>query len=89
MAELGDDTESEHAHLAALATALGVEVTGYRTDLYGSARVDDVPAALELLSTLGSADAALLKGSRVVQLEDVAAAFAPVPDYETRSTNSP
>ena len=75
MAELGAETEPEHRRAAALAEELGVEVLGYGTDLYGSARVDDVRAAVDLLRTAGPADAVLLKGSRVARLEDVVRAL--------------
>ena len=35
MAELGADTASEHRRIASVAAALGIEVVGYDTDLYG------------------------------------------------------
>ena len=44
MAELGGSTAGEHRRLAELAEELGIEVVGYETDLYGSARVDGVDA---------------------------------------------
>jgi UDP-N-acetylmuramoyl-tripeptide--D-alanyl-D-alanine ligase len=75
MAELGAATEPEHRRLAELAEALGVEVVGYETELYGSARVDDVGSAVALLRGLGPGDAALIKGSRVARLEDVVRAY--------------
>ena len=71
MAELGGETEAEHRRVAGLAEELGIEVVGYQTDLYGEAHVDDVESAVALLKTLGPADAALVKGSRVARLEDV------------------
>jgi len=75
MAELGPETEAEHRRLRLLAERLGIEVVGYRTDLYGGARVDDVPSAVALLRELGPGDAALVKGSRVARLEEVARAY--------------
>ena len=75
MAELGAATEPEHRRLAELAESLGVEVVGYETELYGSARVDDVGSAVALLRGLGPGDAALIKGSRVARLEDVVRAY--------------
>jgi UDP-N-acetylmuramoyl-tripeptide--D-alanyl-D-alanine ligase len=75
MAELGEQTEHEHRRLQLLAEELGVEVVGYQTGLYGEARVDDVAAAVALLRGLGAGDAALVKGSRVAQLEKVARAY--------------
>ena len=75
MAELGATTEPEHRRLAELAESLGIEVVGYKTELYGPARVDDVGSAAALLRGLGSGDAALIKGSRVARLEDVVRAY--------------
>jgi UDP-N-acetylmuramoyl-tripeptide--D-alanyl-D-alanine ligase len=75
MAELGVETDSEHRRMAALAEELGIEVVGYQSNLYGEAHVDDVASAVLLLKTLGPADAALVKGSRVGRLEDVVERF--------------
>ncbi len=75
MAELGVETAGEHRRMAGLAEELGIEVVGYQTDLYGAARVDDLASAVALLHTLGPADAALVKGSRVARLEDVVQRF--------------
>ena len=75
MAELGAETEAEHARTASLADELGIEVVGFQTDLYGPARVGDVGDALALLRTLGPGDALLVKGSRVARLEDVVRAY--------------
>jgi UDP-N-acetylmuramoyl-tripeptide--D-alanyl-D-alanine ligase len=75
MAELGPETEAEHRRLHLLAEKLGIDVVGYQTDLYGDARVDDVGAAVALLRELGPGDAALVKGSRVARLEEVARAY--------------
>lgn len=75
MAELGDQSESEHRRIARLAEELGIELVGYETDLYGGAAVSGVEDAVAVLRTLGPADAALVKGSRVVRLEDVVQAY--------------
>jgi UDP-N-acetylmuramoyl-tripeptide--D-alanyl-D-alanine ligase len=75
MAELGAQTDGEHRRMQLLAEELGIEVVGYQTGLYGDARVDDVDTAVALLRGLGTGDAALVKGSRVAQLEDVARAY--------------
>ncbi len=75
MAELGDETEAEHRRVARLAEELGIQVVGYRTDLYGSARVEGVDDAVALLRSAGPGDATLVKGSRVARLEDVVRAY--------------
>ena len=71
MAELGAATESEHMRMTQVAEELGIAVIGFQTALYGPAQVDDVDAAVSLLRTMGPADAALVKGSRVACLEEV------------------
>ncbi len=71
MAELGVATESEHRRMTRVAEDLGIEVIGFQTALYGPAEVDGVDEAVALLRTMGPADAVLVKGSRVVRLEDV------------------
>jgi UDP-N-acetylmuramoyl-tripeptide--D-alanyl-D-alanine ligase len=75
MAELGEETERQHAKVAALARELGVEVVGYQTDLYGTDAITGVDAAAALLRTLSPDEAVLLKGSRVARLEDVVHAY--------------
>ena len=75
MAELGAETEAEHGRLASLADQLGIELVGYRTNLYGSDLVSDVGDAVAMLRSLTASDAVLVKGSRVAQLEDVVAAY--------------
>ncbi len=76
MAELGVHCEPEHRRIALLADGLGVQVVGYQTGLYGGVRVNDVDEAVALLRTTGPGDAALVKGSRVAQLEDVVLAYS-------------
>jgi UDP-N-acetylmuramoyl-tripeptide--D-alanyl-D-alanine ligase len=75
MAELGDQRESEHRRIALVAEELGIEVVGYETRLYGEAHVTGVDEAVALLRTMGPGDAVLVKGSRVVRLEDVVRAY--------------
>jgi UDP-N-acetylmuramoyl-tripeptide--D-alanyl-D-alanine ligase len=78
MAELGDHSESEHRRIALVAEELGIRVVGYETGLYGEARVTGVEEAVALLRTMGPGDAALVKGSRVMRLEDVVRAYGEV-----------
>jgi UDP-N-acetylmuramoyl-tripeptide--D-alanyl-D-alanine ligase len=75
MAELGPETDRQHARMAELAQELGLRVVGYQTDLYGPDRVDDVTEAVELVQSLTSDDALLFKGSRVARLEEVVRAY--------------
>jgi UDP-N-acetylmuramoyl-tripeptide--D-alanyl-D-alanine ligase len=75
MAELGDQSESEHRRIAHMAQELGIEVVGYDTALYGEAHVTGVEEAAAVLRTMGPGDAALVKGSRVARLEDVVCAY--------------
>jgi UDP-N-acetylmuramoyl-tripeptide--D-alanyl-D-alanine ligase len=83
MAELGAETEAEHQRTARLADELGIELVGYRTDLYGPAQVTTLVDAVALLRALRPGDAALVKGSRVAQLEDVVAEY----EAEVRSVD--
>jgi UDP-N-acetylmuramoyl-tripeptide--D-alanyl-D-alanine ligase len=75
MAELGDQSESEHRRIALMAEELGIQVVGYETGLYGEAHVTGVDEAVALLRTMGPGDAVLVKGSRVARLEDVVRAY--------------
>jgi UDP-N-acetylmuramoyl-tripeptide--D-alanyl-D-alanine ligase len=75
MAELGAETGPEHKRIAAIAAALGIELVGYGTDLYGSHIVVGIDDAVELLRSADPAGAVLVKGSRVARLEDVVGAF--------------
>ena len=72
MAEISDP-EVEHRGVVEYATALGIEVIAYGTDLYGVPPVDDPVAAL---GSIPGSEAVLVKGSRVVGLERVAQALA-------------
>jgi UDP-N-acetylmuramoyl-tripeptide--D-alanyl-D-alanine ligase len=76
MAELGEQSESEHRRVALVARELGIEVVGYKTRHYGEGHVTGVDEAVALLRKLGAGDAALVKGSRVGRLEEVLRAYA-------------
>ncbi|MGB8858242.1 MAG: cyanophycin synthetase, partial [Ilumatobacteraceae bacterium] len=71
MAEISD-SEAEHRAIVEYAHGRGIEVLAYGTELYGLPPVDDAVAAL---GSLAGGDAVLVKGSRVVGLERVAAAL--------------
>jgi UDP-N-acetylmuramoyl-tripeptide--D-alanyl-D-alanine ligase len=71
MAEISD-SEAEHLAIARYATARNIELIAYGTDLYGVEPTDDPLAAL---GSLASGDAVLVKASRVVGLERIAAAL--------------
>jgi UDP-N-acetylmuramoyl-tripeptide--D-alanyl-D-alanine ligase len=67
MAELANP-EHEHREIAALAQRLGIELVAVNTDAYGVPGVDLAKAA-EIGRGLSEGDAALVKGSRIAQLE--------------------
>ena len=75
MAELGDRELAEHARIAELAADLGIELIAVDTELYGVEPVAGIDGALAALGPLRSHDAVLVKGSRVVGLERLAAAL--------------
>ncbi len=82
MAELGDDGVEAHRGLAAEAKARQIELVAVGTDAYGpdvAGVVDDHDAALDRVAAarFGPGDAVLVKASRVVGLERVAARLAP------------
>lgn len=82
MAELGTDGIDAHRELAREARARGIELIAVGTDAYGpeaAATVDGHDAALDAVVArrLGTGDAVLVKASRVVGLERVAARLAP------------
>ena len=66
---------AEHAEIARLAAELGIELIAVDTELYGVEPVTGIDEALEALGPLRSDDAVLVKGSRVVGLERLAAAL--------------
>ena len=71
MAEISD-SDAEHLAIAAYAAERDIELIPYGTDLYGLTPTHDPIAAL---GSLASGDAVLVKGSRVVGLERIAAAL--------------
>lgn len=74
MAEISDAPD-EHRRIVDYAKALGIEVVAFNTDLYGTPTVPDVAAAVRAIGSISGGDAVLVKGSRVVGLERVAAAL--------------
>jgi UDP-N-acetylmuramoyl-tripeptide--D-alanyl-D-alanine ligase len=74
MAEISDPAD-EHLAVANYAVRRGVELIAFGTDLYGVVPISDVEAAVAALGSLAGGDAVLVKGSRVVGLEHVAAAL--------------
>jgi UDP-N-acetylmuramoyl-tripeptide--D-alanyl-D-alanine ligase len=76
MAELGDVGPSEHARMAALASALGIRVIAVNAPDYGAELVHDAAGALERLGPIGEGDAVLVKGSRAAGLESLAGTLA-------------
>ncbi len=75
MAELGGESDAEHAAAGALARELGIRVLAVDAPAYGGEDVTDGDAALAALGELDEEDAVLVKGSRVAGLERVAAAL--------------
>jgi UDP-N-acetylmuramoyl-tripeptide--D-alanyl-D-alanine ligase len=71
MAEIADSA-GEHAAIAHYARERGIEVIAYDTDLYGTLPSADPVAAV---GSLAGGDAVLVKASRVVGLERIAAAL--------------
>jgi UDP-N-acetylmuramoyl-tripeptide--D-alanyl-D-alanine ligase len=67
MAELANP-EHEHREIAALAQRLGIELVPVNTDAYGVPSIGIAQAA-EVGRGLSEGDAALVKGSRIAQLE--------------------
>lgn len=68
MAELADPA-SDHRDIAALLERHGIELVAVRTDLYGAVPCDD---PVEVGRSLTGDDAALVKGSLVSRMQDVA-----------------
>lgn len=75
MAELGDDGPQAHRALAEEASEAGIAVIAVGAEAYGptARHVADREEALAALGPLGPGDAVLVKGSRVVGLERLAA----------------
>jgi UDP-N-acetylmuramoyl-tripeptide--D-alanyl-D-alanine ligase len=73
MAELGARSRQEHAAMGALAEQLGVEVLSFGSAGYGARTASGIDEALAAIGCLGPDDAVLVKASRVVGLERLAA----------------
>jgi UDP-N-acetylmuramoyl-tripeptide--D-alanyl-D-alanine ligase len=78
MAELEHPEVAHHA-VASLAHRLGIELVAVGTDRYGPSPVS-IDHAIEVLASLKSGDAALVKGSRVARLERVVEGSTGRPD---------
>lgn len=79
MAELGADGGAEHVRVRKHADALGIRVISVAEPSYGvegADAVDGIDAAFDRLGPLGEGDAVLVKASRVVGLERLAARLA-------------
>ena len=74
MAELGGWSDNQHSRIATYAETLGIEVIPMGTNLYGAGASHDMEAALDAYKELNlrTGDAVLVKGSRVVGLEEFA-----------------
>jgi len=86
MAELGPDAAAEHARVAARARDLGIRIISVAEPAYavtGPDAVVDIDGALARLGRLDADDAVLVKASRVVGLERLAARLAAGPDEPT------
>jgi UDP-N-acetylmuramoyl-tripeptide--D-alanyl-D-alanine ligase len=88
MAELGDQSETEHRRISRLAQERNIDVVGYATPLYGEAHVTGVDEAVALLRTMGPGDAVLVKGSRVARLEDVVHAYREAEGAPSRTSGA-
>ena len=84
MAELGERSADEHRLVAAQAEELGIRVIAVGTSQYGVPPAAGIEDAEEILGPLGPGDAVLVKASRVVGLERLAARLA-----EARSEQHP
>ena len=80
MAELGDRHEEDHLAMAALCDELGIRLIAYQESAYGVVPVQDFDEVIEVLGDLNRFDAILVKGSRVVGLEALAARLLANPD---------
>jgi UDP-N-acetylmuramoyl-tripeptide--D-alanyl-D-alanine ligase len=82
MAELGDYTDEAHHEVARAIGEIGVEVlisVGGRARVYGGRNVADADEAIEILrAELKPGDCVLVKGARVLGLEQVAESLAGV-----------
>ncbi|MCY3925275.1 MAG: UDP-N-acetylmuramoyl-tripeptide--D-alanyl-D-alanine ligase [bacterium] len=80
MAELGERHAAEHAEVADLAAALGIELLAVNETAYGTPPLAGAAEALAALGPLTRGDAVLVKASRVAGLERLALALMDEPD---------
>jgi UDP-N-acetylmuramoyl-tripeptide--D-alanyl-D-alanine ligase len=73
MAELGEGSDAAHMVIGTLAARHDIRVIAVDAPGYGGEDVPDIEAALAALGPLTEGDAVLVKGSRVAQLERLAA----------------
>jgi UDP-N-acetylmuramoyl-tripeptide--D-alanyl-D-alanine ligase len=79
MAELGAQSDEEHAAIGERAASMGVRLIAVGAPEYGAEDVGSVDEALERLGALDERDAVLVKGSRVAGLERLADALLALP----------
>ena len=78
MAELGAQSATAHAHVASVASELGIRLIAFGTNDYGSVAahsVSTIDDAVAALGELGAEDSVLVKGSRIAGLERLASAL--------------
>ena len=73
MAELGNESDAHHRAIREMAADLGIEVLAVAAPAYGAADVASIDEAFERVGDLDADDAVLVKGSRVAQLDILAA----------------
>lgn len=73
MAEIGDGHDDAHQAIAALCAELGISLLAYQESAYGPEPYADFDAVVAGLGELTASHAVLVKGSRVVGLEKLAA----------------
>ncbi len=69
MAELGEESDSEHARIGELADALGIDLLTVDAPAYAGHDLDSIEDAVAALADLPAGSAILVKGSRVAGLE--------------------
>jgi len=75
MAELGEGSDEAHRRIGVLATSLGIELVSVAGAGYGGTPVADLDEALDLVRSLAPDSAVLVKASRSVGLDRLAAAL--------------
>jgi UDP-N-acetylmuramoyl-tripeptide--D-alanyl-D-alanine ligase len=69
MAELGEDSDAQHAAIGALVLQAGLELVAVDVDTYGVAGTHGIEGALDALGGLQPGDAVLVKASRAAGLD--------------------